>query len=259
MENLTVIKIGGHVVDDPALLDQVLDKFTPMPGHKLLVHGGGKLATEMGERLGIKARMVEGRRMTDAAMLQIVTMVYGGDINKRIVASLQAKGCHALGLTGADGNLIPARKRNDAHLDWGFVGDFDWQHINTGLLRSLFEADIAPVVAPLTHDGQGSLLNTNADTIAAGLARAMSAHYDTTLVYAFEKKGVMRDLQDPASVISTIRPQEYTSLKQEGIIADGMIPKLDNAFAALQDGVHQVHICLATDIDHTERGTTLCL
>ncbi|MFA0962240.1 acetylglutamate kinase [Roseivirga sp. BDSF3-8] len=259
MENLTVIKIGGNVVDDPILLQEVLKHFTHLPGHKVLVHGGGKLATQMAEKLGLKAQMVEGRRMTDAAMLQIVTMVYGGDINKRIVASLQATGCNALGLTGADGNLIPAHKRQDATRDWGFVGDFDWAHINTGLLMSLLAGGFTPVVAPLTHDGQGSMMNTNADTIASGLARALARHYATTLIYAFEKKGVLRDIRDPDSVIPAINAQDYIALKKEDVIADGMIPKLDNAFDALNEGVQCIRICLATDIDHPENGTTLCL
>lgn len=259
MEKLTIIKTGGNVVDNVALLDEVLDIFACLPGHKLLVHGGGKLATQMAERLGLKAQMVDGRRITDAAMLQIVTMVYGGDINKRMVAMLQAKGCNALGLTGADGNLIPAGRRHEAGCDWGFVGDFDWENINTGLLKGLLTAGMAPVVAPLTHDMEGSMLNTNADTIAAGLACALAEHFTTTLVYCFERKGVLRDVEDADSVISTIRLKDYEGLKAEGVIADGMLPKLDNAFAALQSGVQQVHICLATDINDAENGTTLCL
>ncbi|EMR04411.1 acetylglutamate kinase [Cesiribacter andamanensis] len=256
---LTIVKIGGNVVDNAQLLDQVLHQFIKLQGLKLLVHGGGKLATQLGEKLGLQAQMVGGRRLTDAAMLQVVTMVYGGEINKTIVALLQAAGCNALGLTGADGNLIPAHKRQKGALDWGFVGDFDPVSINTGLLQSLFAAGITPVVAPLTHDGQGSLLNTNADTIASGLAVALSPFYPTTLTYCFEKKGVLLDVEDEASVISRITPEDYSQYKVQGVIAEGMLPKLDNAFAALQAGVVQVRICHALDIAHPQTGTALCL
>ena len=259
MENITIVKIGGNVVDNPDLLQQVLQQFTRLKGHKLLVHGGGKLATQLGDKLGIKAQMVEGRRVTDAETLQIVTMVYGGGINKRIVALLQSLSCNALGLTGADGNLIPAHKRQKGDRDWGFVGDFDAANINVALLEGLFLAGITPVVAPLTHDGQGSLLNTNADTIASGLAVALSKRFNTQLVYSFEKKGVLTDINNPDSVISNINPDSYASYKQEGVIADGMIPKLDAAFKAIEAGVSSVRICYATDIAQLESGTTLCL
>ena len=261
MQNLTIVKIGGNVVDNPELLQDVLQQFIQLPGYKLLVHGGGKLATQLGERLGIKATMVDGRRVTDAAMLEIVTMVYGGGINKKIVSLLQAKGCNALGLTGADGNLIPARKRNKRNKDdqdWGFVGDFDEQHINVALLDSFFGAGLTPIVAPLTHDGKGNLLNTNADTIASGLAVALSRLFTTTLVYSFEKKGVLTDINDPDSVIATITPENYARYKSEGVINEGMIPKLDGAFRAIDAGVSSVRICYATDIAHPQSGTTLC-
>ena len=259
MQDLTIVKIGGNVVDNPDLLQEVLQQFTQLQGHKLLVHGGGKLATQLGEKMGIKAQLVDGRRVTDAETLQIVTMVYGGGINKRIVALLQAKGCNALGLTGADGNLIPAHKRRQGERDWGFVGDFNASDINISLLESLFAAGITPVVAPLTHDGQGSLLNTNADTIASGLAVALSERFTTRLVYSFEKKGVLTDINNPDSVIATIKPHTYAGYKQEGVIADGMIPKLDNAFRAIEAGVSSVRICYATDIAQPQTGTTLCL
>jgi acetylglutamate kinase len=258
MENLTILKIGGNVIDNPTLLDEVLLRFSQLPGYKLLVHGGGKLATQLSGRLGIKSQMVEGRRVTDAAMLEIVTMVYGGDINKRLVAQLQAKGCNALGLTGADGNLIPAYKRQKDEQDWGFVGDFEERNINVGLLETLFAAGITPVVAPLTHNGQGSMLNTNADTIASGLAVALSQRFKTCLIFSFEKKGVLTDVDDPGSVISSITPESYARYKSQGIIAEGMIPKLDNAFRAIEAGVGNVRICYATDIAHPESGTTLC-
>jgi acetylglutamate kinase len=256
---LTIVKIGGNVVDNPLLLQEVLAQFARLKGHKLLIHGGGKLATQLGEKLGIKAQMVGGRRVTDAAMLQVVTMVYGGEINKKLVALLQASGCNALGLTGADGNLIPAHRRQKGELDWGFVGDFDPAAINTGLLQSLFSAGITPVVAPLTHDGRGSLLNTNADTIASGLAVVLSPFYQTTLTYCFEKKGVLLDVEDEASVIPRITPESYSQYKAQGVIAEGMLPKLENAFAALEAGVEQVRICHALDIAHPQNGTTLCL
>jgi acetylglutamate kinase len=256
---LTIAKIGGNVVDNPLLLQEVLAQFAELEGHKILVHGGGKLATQLGEKLGLQAQMVGGRRVTDAAMLQVVSMVYGGEINKKIVAMLQAIGCNALGLTGADGNLIPAHKRQKGELDWGFVGDFEPAAINTGLLQNLLGAGITPVVAPLTHDGQGSLLNTNADTIASGLAVALSPYYQTVLTYCFEKKGVLLDVEDESSVISRITPQSYSQYKEQGLIADGMLPKLENAFAALEAGVRQVRICHALDIAHPQNGTTLCL
>ncbi len=259
MQNLTILKIGGNVVDNPQLLQEVLQQFNQLQGYRILVHGGGKLATQLGERLGIKSTTIEGRRVTDAAMLEIVTMVYGGDINKKIVALLQGMGCNALGLTGADGNLIPAHKRQPGKHDWGYVGDFETANINVGLLEQLFAAGLTPVVAPLTHDGQGSMLNTNADTIAAGLAMALSRRFTTTLIYSFEKPGVLADVKDPDSVISSITPESYARYQQEGIIAEGMIPKLDNAFQALEAGVSSVRICYATDLVHPQRGTTLCL
>lgn len=259
MNNLTIVKIGGNVVDNAELLQEVLQKFAQLQGYKLLVHGGGKLATQLGERMGIKANMVDGRRVTDAAMLEIVTMVYGGDINKRLVALLQSMGSNAMGLTGVDGNLIPAHKRQKDEQDWGFVGDFEIADINVALLENLFAMGITPVIAPLTHDGQGGLLNTNADTIASGLAVALSRRFKTTLVYSFEKKGVLTDIDDPDSVISNINPVTYAQYKSQGVIAEGMIPKLDNAFKAINAGVSSVRICYATDIAQLESGTTLCL
>ena len=259
MENITILKIGGNVIDNSELLQEVLLQFSQFQGYKVLVHGGGKLATQLGERLGVKAVMVDGRRVTDAAMLDIVTMVYGGSINKRLVAMLQSMNCNALGLTGADGNLIPAHKRLKDERDWGYVGDFDERNINSTLLYHLLSAGITPVVAPLTHDGWGSLLNTNADTIASGLAVALSQRFRTSLVFSFEKKGVLTDIDDPESVISNITPESYTQYKNQGVISEGMIPKLDNAFKAIESGVGSVRICYATDIAHPQRGTTLCL
>lgn len=259
MEKATIVKIGGNVVDDPQALREVLQKFAQLQGYKVLVHGGGKIATQIGEKLGIRARMVEGRRITDADTLEVVTMVYGGLANKKIVAGLQSMGCNAIGLTGADGNLIPAHKRSGAAIDYGFVGDFEPFHINTALLEKLFVLGISPVVAPLTHDQEGSMLNTNADTIASGLAVALAQDFDTTLVYCFEKRGVLTDINDPASLISSMDRKSYADYKSKGIIADGMIPKLDNAFNALDAGVAKVRICQAADMVEPDSGTSLCL
>lgn len=259
MEKATVVKIGGNVVDDPQALREVLQKFAQLQGHKVLVHGGGKIATQIGEKLGVSARMVEGRRITDADTLEVVTMVYGGLANKKIVALLQSMGCNAIGLTGADGNLIPAHKRSGTAIDYGFVGDFEAFHINIALLEKLFQLGISPVVAPLTHDQEGSMLNTNADTIASGLAVALAQDFDTTLVYCFEKKGVLIDINDPDSLIISMDRDSYADYRSKGIIADGMIPKLDNAFNALDAGVAKVRICQASDMVVPESGTSLCL
>lgn len=259
MEKVSIVKIGGNVVDDQQALREVLQKFAQLQGYKVLVHGGGKIATQVGEKLGIKAQMVEGRRITDAATLEVVTMVYGGLANKKIVALLQSLGCNAIGLTGADGNLIPANKRSGTAIDYGFVGDFEAFHINTALLESLFGLGISPVVAPLTHDQEGSMLNTNADTIASGLAIALAQAFDTTLIYCFEKKGVLADIKDPDSLIPSMNREGYVDYKSRGIIADGMIPKLDNAFNALEAGVARVRICQASEMVEPESGTSLCL
>lgn len=259
MEKATVVKIGGNVVDDPQALREVLQKFSQLQGYKVLVHGGGKIATQIGEKLGIRAQMVEGRRITDADTLEVVTMVYGGLANKKIVALLQSMGCNAIGLTGADGNLIPASKRTGAAIDYGFVGDFEVFHINIALLEKLFQLGISPVVAPLTHDQEGSMLNTNADTIASGLAVALAQDFDSTLIYCFEKRGVLTNINDPDSLISSMDRESYADYRKKGIIADGMIPKLDNAFKALDAGVAKVRICQASDMVVPESGTSLCL
>ena len=238
--DLSIIKIGGNIIDDDQKLAAFLDAFAAVKGKKILVHGGGKLATKLAEDLGIQQQMVDGRRITDAETLRIVTMVYAGTINKNVVAGLQARGCDAMGLTGADGNAILAHKRIHSTIDYGFVGDVD--SVNTSLLTSLLMLDKTLVFAPITHDGKGLLLNTNADTIAQELARSLSATFTTSLVYSFEKSGVLLDANDDSSVIPTINPGYYQELKQQQRIFAGMIPKLDNAFSALKSGVHKVII-----------------
>lgn len=254
METLYVIKIGGNIIDNETLLKNFLHSFALLQGKKILVHGGGKLATQLAAEMGVQQQMVDGRRITDAGTLKIVTMVYAGYINKNIVAQLQANGANAIGLSGADGNLVMAHKRKHPSIDYGFVGDVD--AVNTTLLQSLLQQDITVVAAPITHDGKGSLLNTNADTIAQEIAKAMSATYKVELVYSFEKKGVLLDVNDEDSVISRITPENYAVLKQEQRIFAGMIPKLDNAFSALQNGVQKVIIGKAEELAQLVQGQT---
>ena len=253
-ENVTVIKVGGKIVEEKNSLDNLLDRFAAIPGHKVLIHGGGRSATAMAGRLGIESRMVNGRRITDEAMLQVVTMVYGGLVNKNIVAGLQARGANALGLTGADCNIIKAHKRPAGEVDYGFVGDVD--HADGGMLAKLIHEGIVPVIAPLTHDGKGNLLNTNADTMAAETAKALARHYNVTLTYCFELPGVMRNPEDAASVIPTITRESYSTLLADGTISGGMIPKMDNAFNAIENGVAKVIITQADAIDGTQ-GTQI--
>lgn len=240
---LTVLKIGGNVLNDETRLEEALSAFSSIPERKILVHGGGRAATSLAARLGIEAKMVEGRRITDDAMLEVVTMVYGGLMNKGLVAKLQSRGLNALGLTGADLNVFEAHKRTGTEIDYGWVGDID--RVNTDKLLPLLESEVIPVMAPLTHDGNGHLLNTNADTIASELAVALSTDLPVRLVYAFELPGVMTDPDQPDSVISSLDPEKYQRLRQEAVISGGMIPKLDNAFAALRAGVSEVVICKA--------------
>lgn len=246
-EKLTVVKVGGKIVEEEATLHKLLDDFAAIEGRKVLVHGGGRSATKLAERLGIESRMVNGRRITDAEMLKVVTMVYGGLVNKNIVAGLQARGVNALGLTGADMDIIRSVKRPVKDIDYGFVGDV--KQVNAGLLGDLIAKEVVPVMAPLTHDGEGRMLNTNADTIAGETAKALAALFDVTLVYCFEKKGVLRDENDDNSVISTINPAEFRQLVADGVIQGGMIPKLENSFEALEAGVSEVVITLASAIN----------
>jgi len=257
---LIVIKIGGNIVDDEAKLSSFLQSFAGVDTKKILVHGGGKVATKIGESLGIESKYVDGRRITDAATIDLVTMVYAGLINKKLIAQLQSLNCNAIGVTGADGNLIPAVKRPVKEIDYGFVGDVKSDKINAQSWSSLLDHGFIPVVAPITHDGNGQLLNTNADTIAQEVAKAMSSLYEVSLIYSFEKAGVLLDANDDATVISNINPASYEQLKAEGKIFAGMIPKLDNAFAALNSGVKKVVIGKAEqlkDLINGENGTAI--
>ena len=241
-----VIKVGGGILESEESTQAFLDAFCQIEGPKVLVHGGGRLATTIGERMGIKSQMIEGRRITDEATLQIVTMVYGGLVNKNIVAKLQARGVNAIGLTGADMNYMQASKRPPKNgIDYGYAGDVT--KTNGEALRQLLSMGMSPVIAPLTHDGKGLLLNTNADTIAMETARSLAP--EAELIYCFGKAGILRDINDPNSVIPTITPELYKQLKEEGVISDGMIPKTDNAFNALQSGIKQVRITSYTQLD----------
>jgi len=253
-ERLTIIKVGGKIVEDPASLKQLLADFSKIEGCKVLVHGGGRMATAMASRLGIESKMIHGRRITDAEMLKVVTMVYGGLVNKQIVAGLQAIGLNALGLTGADLNYMCSEKRPVAEVDYGFVGDV--KEVNAGILADLIAKGVVPVLAPLTHDKAGNLLNTNADTIAGEAAKALAKHFEVTLMYCFEKKGVLLNENDEESVISILTPSLFKQYVAEGIIQGGMIPKLDNSFEALKAGVKQVVITRA-DYIHTNKGTII--
>ncbi len=258
MQPLYVIKIGGNIIDNDALLKAFLQEFAKIEGNKILVHGGGKLATQLAAELDIPQQMIEGRRITDAASLKVVTMVYAGFINKNIVAQLQALGCNAVGICGADGNAILAHKRIHAGIDYGFVGDVD--AVNSSFLQSLLLDNKTVVIAPITHDGCGQLLNTNADTIAQETARAMCEQYEVQLIYSFEKPGVLLDAADENTVITSLNPAYYEALKKEQKIFAGMIPKLDNAFAALQSGVKKVIIGKAENLQQLisgHSGTTI--
>jgi len=254
MEKLTVLKVGGAVVEDPRALDTFLAGFASMPGLKVLVHGGGREATKVAARLGIETRMVDGRRITDADMLRVVTMVYGGLVNKGVVAALQARGVNALGLTGADLGCMRAVKRPVKDIDYGYVGDMD--KVDTSILADLIARGVVPVMAPLSFDGKGTLLNTNADTIASSVAKALAERFDVTLVYCFEKAGVLRDPDDDASIIPLITKNSFAGLASDGTVSGGMLPKLHNAFEALGSGVKEVRI---TKSDAPEGGTRIVL
>ncbi|MBS1621658.1 MAG: acetylglutamate kinase [Bacteroidetes bacterium] len=251
---LYVIKIGGNIIDDEAKLFSFLQKFSDIQNPKILVHGGGKLATQLAERLNIPQQLVEGRRITDSETLKIVTMVYAGYINKNIVAHLQALNCNSIGLSGADGKIILAHKRQHPTLDYGFVGDVD--SINTSTLKDFLDNNISPVIAPITADKKGQLLNTNADTIAQEIAKAMSKLYNVELIYSFEKKGVLAEAGDESTVIDKINSGKFQQLKEEKKIFAGMIPKLDNAFAALNSGVKKVRIGKAEELNLLIAGKT---
>ncbi|NSL88146.1 acetylglutamate kinase [Chitinophaga solisilvae] len=262
MIDLFIIKVGGNVIDNPELLQTFLDKFAAIPGKKILIHGGGKIATRIGDQLGIKSNYVDGRRITDAATIDLVTMVYGGLVNKQLVAQLQARSCNAIGLTGADANIIPAEKRPVKEIDYGFVGDVQPDMLQTGPLKALLEAGVTPVFAPLTHDGNGQMLNTNADTIASSLAIALSDRYQVRLIYCFEKKGVLSDPNDDNAVINLINKEIYQQLLENKVLSDGILPKLQNAFGAIGNGVKEVLIGHADDVlsntTGTVAGTLIC-
>lgn len=251
-EKITIIKVGGKIVEEQESLDNLLDRFAAIEGHKVLIHGGGRSATRIAEQLGIESRMINGRRITDARTLEVVTMVYGGLVNKNIVAGLQARGINALGLTGADCNVLHAHKRPAGEVDWGFVGDVD--SADGAMLSKLIGEGIVPIMAPLTHDGKGHLLNTNADTIASETAKALAPYFDVTLTYCFEHPGVMRNPDDATSLIPLIDKNSYQQLIADGTVSGGMIPKIDNAFAALAGGVRRVIITKADAIDE-QSGT----
>ncbi len=261
MENkkpVTLIKIGGNIIDNPTELKQFLSDFSKIEGYKVLVHGGGKSATKMAESIGLAPQMIDGRRITDAAMLDVVVMIYAGQINKNIVAQLQANSTNAMGFSGADGNLIQSDKRNHPTINYGFVGDV--KKVNTQLLETLLSNGIVPVFCAITHDAKGQLLNTNADTIASELAIALSEVFDVTLNYCFEKPGVLYDAEDDSSVIENINQELYSKLKAEKAIHSGMIPKLDNCFNSLSKGVQKIkigHHCMLQD--KTALYTTITL
>lgn len=254
-EKLTLIKVGGKIVEEEATLQALLSDFATIEGRKVLVHGGGRSATKLAARLGIESQMVNGRRITDAETLKIVTMVYGGLVNKNIVARLQACGVNALGLTGADMDVIRSVKRPVKDVDYGFVGDVE--RVDATLLGDLIAKGVVPVMAPLTHDGCGNMLNTNADTIAGETAKALAQLFDVTLVYCFEKRGVLRDENDDDSVIPQITRADFEQLVADGVVQGGMIPKLENAFEALRAGVSQVIITQASAINMPGEGTRI--
>ena len=255
MEKVTIVKVGGAIVEDNEQLAQLLTDFAAIPGKKVLVHGGGRRATKVAAALGIESKMVNGRRITDAQMLEVVTMVYGGLVNKNLVAKLQAKGVNALGLTGADMDVIHSHKRpvKDG-VDFGYVGDVE--RANGKMLQTLIQEGITPVMAPLTHDGNGNILNTNADTIASETAKALAHYYNVTLIYSFEKKGVLSNPDDDNSVIPVITRSDFEKYQADGTIGGGMIPKIENALAAVDAGVKEVIITLATAIDG-KQGTVI--
>jgi len=255
---LTIVKIGGNIINDSSALISFLKDFSKINGSKILVHGGGRKATEMANKLGLKPKMVDGRRITDKANLEVVTMVYAGLLNKNIVARLQENNCNAIGLSGADANTISSHKRIVKDIDYGFAGDVD--AVSSNVIKILVDNDITPVFCAITHDKKGQLLNTNADTIASEIASAMCDVFDVELIYCFEKKGVLADTNDDDSVIERIDSRSYLQLKEKGIIAEGMLPKIDNCFYALQNGVAKVVIGLPEIIKNKHlKQTTLVL
>jgi acetylglutamate kinase len=248
MQKLFVIKVGGNIIDDREKLKSFLQSVASVKSHNIVVHGGGKIATEIGNKLGIESKYINGRRITDDDTIDLVTMVYGGLINKKIVAQLQSLNCNAIGLTGADGNIIPAKKRAVKDIDYGWAGDIDNSKVKSENLKALIESGFTPILAPLTHDEQGHILNTNADTIASSLAVALSKFYNVRLIYCFEKKGVLENVEDASSVINLINKEKYKQLLDEQKLFAGILPKIDNAFAAINAGVREVLIGNADDL-----------
>ncbi len=259
MKKVTIVKIGGNVIDSPEAFTPFMESFAKLEGYKILVHGGGKIATRLASQMQIETTMIEGRRVTDKAMLDIVVMTYAGVINKGVVATLQSFGCNAMGLSGADGNAIKATKRPANPIDFGFVGDIDPQNVNAELLMTLLEAGVTPVFSAIMHNGEGMLLNCNADTVASSVALGMSRVADTELVFCFEKKGVLTDIDDDNSVIKNITPESYAEYKASGVINKGMIPKIDGALKAVSQGVKSVTIKHSEDLLKADSGTTLTL
>ena len=258
IKKINVVKIGGNVIDDPAALTVFVNIFSELKGPKVLIHGGGKEATRLSKDMGIETTMIEGRRVTDRQTLDIVTMTYAGLINKRIVAMLQAVGCNALGFSGADGNIIKATRRPAKPIDYGFVGDIDPKDVNDNLIRILLDSGITPVVCAICHDGNGTLLNCNADSVASAMAIGCSRIAPAVLTYCFEKAGVLADVDDENSVIPLITEKNFQELKENGTIIKGMIPKLSNALDSASKGVSEVRICKAEALD-SDTGTIIRL
>jgi acetylglutamate kinase len=258
VSKVTVVKIGGNVIDNPSELKTFLKHFSAIEGPKVLIHGGGKLATELAEKMGVPQKMIEGRRVTDEVTLKVITMVYAGDINKHLVASLFGLGCRSVGVTGADGDLIRSKKRGpmatkEGMVDYGFVGDIT--HVKDDILLRWLWAGVTPVIAPITHDGAGQLLNTNADTIAKEVAAALATSCEVTLVYSFEKPGVMTNVEDEKTVIPLVTPRSFEDLKRDGKVFAGMIPKLENACKSLRSGVKRVVLGRSKDLPALIAGT----
>ena len=252
-ERLSIVKVGGKIVEAADSLEKLLSDFSSIDGKKLLVHGGGRSATHIAKSLGIETKMIDGRRITDDNMLEVVTMVYGGLVNKKIVAGLQANGINALGMTGADMNIILSDKRPVSTIDYGWVGDV--KAVNADAISTLLGSNVVPVIAPLTHDGKGHILNTNADTMAGETAKALATLYDVTLIFCFEKDGVLLDESDNLSVIPALSKEKYNQLKEDNIVVGGMIPKLDNSFATIDAGVNEVIITNASNLNDLSKGT----
>ena len=262
-EKLFVVKIGGALIDDEEMLNQFLGEFSNIKEKKILIHGGGKLANTLADKLGVTQQLANGRRITDRETLDIVTMVYAGSINKNIVSNLQYRNCNALGLSGADANVIQAKKRNHQEINFGFVGDIDEASVNKKMISYFLYLDLVPVFSAITHDKKGNLLNTNADTIASVVAQALSEIYDVELLYCFDKEGVLEDVDNPDSVIKSVSQEDFSTLKEAGKLHKGILPKLENALGAIKNNVNKVFLIKETQLkNHIENhhaGTEICL